>query len=169
MSTISPTNQPEYFRRYIELVKEGQLQDAFIHQSEEIKKLLSSISEQKSMFSYAKDKWTLKELLQHLIDTERVFTYRAMCFARNEKAVLPSFYENEYAKMSSANRRTWESLCAEFVAVRKSTLFLYDSFSEDMLELFGQAANNKISVKELGFLTVGHFSHHQSIIEQRYL
>jgi hypothetical protein len=169
MSTVSPTNQPGYFRRYIELVKDGQLQGAFIHQSEEIKKLLSSISEQKSMFSYAKDKWTLKEVLQHLIDSERIFTYRAMCIARNEKAVLPSFDENDYTKMSYANRRTWESLCAEFVAVRKSTLFLYDSFSEDMLELVGQAANNPISVKEIGFIIVGHFSHHLSIIEERYL
>jgi len=169
MSTLSPTNQPEYFRRYIELVREDQLQDAFIQQSEEIKLLLPSISEQKSKFSYTENKWTLKEVLQHLIDSERVFTYRAMCFARNEKVVLPSFDENEYAKMSNANRRTWESLCAEFIAVRKSTLFLYDSFSQETLELIGQAVNNKISVKELGFLIVGHFSHHQSIIEQRYL
>jgi len=68
MSTLSPTNQPEYFRRYIELVREDQLQDAYVQQSEEIKKLLSSISEQKSMFSYAENKWTIKEVLQHLID-----------------------------------------------------------------------------------------------------
>ena len=169
MSNSSPINQPGYFRRYIDLVKEDELQDAFVQQSETIKNLLPSISEQKSVFSYEVNKWTLKEVLQHLIDSERVFTYRAMCIARNEKALLPSFDENEYAKMSSANRRTWESLCAEFVAVRKSTLFLYDSFSEDMLELVGQAANNRISVKEIGFIIVGHFSHHQSIIEQRYL
>ena len=168
MSSASPTNQSGYFRRYIELVKEDQLQDAFVQQSEEIKKLLPSISEQKSTFSYAKDKWTLKEVLQHLIDSERVFTYRAMCIARNEIAILPSFDENDYAKMSNANRRTWESLCAEFIALRKSTLFLYDSFSEDMFELEGQAANNRISVKEIGFIIIGHFSNHQSIIEQRY-
>jgi hypothetical protein len=169
MSNSSLTNQPGYFRRYIDLIKEDELQDAFVQQSELIKNLLLSISEQKSMFSYEDNKWTLKEVLQHLIDSERVFSYRAMCIARNEKAVLPSFDENDYAKMSSANRRTWESLCAEFVAVRKSTLFLYDSFSEEMFELVGQAGNNPISVKEIGFLIVGHFSHHLSIIEQRYL
>jgi hypothetical protein len=168
-NTISPTNQPGYFQVYIDQVKEKQLTTAFIQQSKEIKLLLPAISEQKSMHCYAAGKWTIKEILQHLIDSERIFTYRAVCIARNETSILPGFDENQYAAASNANNRTWESLSAEFVALRKSTLFLFDSFSAAMLDSKGKAGNNTLSVAELGFILIGHFSHHKRIMEERYL
>ena len=168
-NSLSPTNQPGYFQRYIDQVKEAQLDAAFIQQSKEIKVILPSISEDKSMYSYATAKWTLREILQHLIDSERIFTYRAVCIARKEKAILPAFDENDYAAESNANHRSWESLTAEFVAVRKSTLFLFDSFTSAMLNSKGKAGSNTISVEELGFIIIGHFRHHQKIIEERYL
>ena len=168
-SSISPTNQPGYFQRYIDQVKEKQLEAAFIQQSKEIKVLLPCISEDKSMYSYATAKWTLREMLQHLIDSERIFSYRAVCFARKETAILPGFDENDYAAESNANNRSWENLTAEFVAVRKSTLFLFDSFTSAMLDSKGKAGNNSFSVKELGFVIIGHFKHHQKIMEDLYL
>ena len=168
-SSISPTNQPGYFQRYIDQVKEKQLEAAFIQQSKEIKVLLPRISEEKSMYSYATAKWTLREILQHLIDSERIFSYRAVCFARKETAILPGFDENDYAAESNANNRSWENLTAEFVAVRKSTLFLFDSFTSAMLDSKGKAGNNSFSVKELGFVIIGHFKHHQKIMEEFYL
>ena len=167
-SNLSPTNQPGYFQVYIDQVKEKQLAEAFTQQSIEIKTLLPSISEEKSMYSYATAKWTLREIVQHLIDSERIFTYRALCFARKDTALLPGFDENDYAVVSNANTRSWESLSAEFVAVRRSTLFLFNSFSAAMLDSKGIANNNTFSVTELGFIIIGHFSHHKKIMEERY-
>ena len=168
MST-SPTSQPGYFRVYLDQVKEKELTVAFSNQSQVIKDFLPSISEEKSMFAYAEGKWTLKDMLQHIIDAERIFAYRALCFARKETTTLPSFEENDYANASNANTRTWESLVAEFVSVRRSNLFLYDSFTPETLASIGKAGNNSLSVKELGFLMIGHFNHHKRIMEERYL
>jgi hypothetical protein len=170
MST-SPTSQPGYFRVYLDQVKEKELNAAFANQSQLIKELLPAITEEKSKFAYAEGKWTLREMLQHVIDAERIFSYRALSFARKEMATLPSFDENEYAAVvaASANSRTWESLTAEFVAVRRSTLFLFDSFTPEMLACVGRAGNNSLSVSELGFLIIGHFNHHKRIMEERYL
>src|SRR4051794_21532506 len=92
----SPTNVPGYFKVYIDQVVEKDLATAFTNQSQVIKDLLPSITEEKSMFAYAPGKWSIKELLQHLTDAERIFSYRALCFARKEAAVLPSFEENDY-------------------------------------------------------------------------
>lgn len=169
MSNLSPTAQPGYFQVYIDQVKEKDLATAFTNQSQVIKEFLPSISEGQSLHAYAPGKWTLRELLQHMIDTERILTYRALCFARKEAASLPGFEENDYAAASNGNNRSWESLTAEFVAVRKSTLFLFDSFTDEMLAGTGTANNNAFSVQGLGFIIVGHFNHHKRIIEERYL
>jgi len=169
MNNTSPTNQPGYFQVYIDQVEEKNLATAFSRQSEIIKNFLPAISEAQSTHAYAPGKWTIKELLQHLIDAERVFTYRAVCFARNEQATLPGFDEDDYAAASNANARSWESITAEFVAVRKSTLFLYDSFTAEMLAKVGKASSNSYSVEALGFILLGHFNHHKKIIEERYL
>ncbi|MBC7889828.1 MAG: DinB family protein [Ferruginibacter sp.] len=169
MSKSSPTSHPGYFQLYIDQVKEKELPVAFTNQSQVIKDFLPSISEEKSLYAYAPGKWTLRELLQHITDTERILTYRALCFARDEASSLPGFDENDYAAASIANNRTWESLTAEFVAVRRSSLFLFDSFTPGMLAKTGTANFNTFSVNQLGFILVGHFNHHKRIVEERYL
>lgn len=169
MSAPSPTFSPGYFQVYIDQVKEKDLAAAFISQSAVIKDFLPSITEEQSIFAYAPGKWTIKELLQHIIDCERIFTFRALSFARRETATLPGFDENDYAAASAANNRSWESLSAEFVAVRRATLFLYDSFTPEMLATAGTANNNTYSVAQLGFILLGHFNHHKRIIDERYL
>ncbi|MEO7767711.1 MAG: DinB family protein, partial [Ferruginibacter sp.] len=163
MSNSSPTSLPGYFQRYLDQVKEKDLVAAFSNQSQVIKDFLPSISEEKSMFSYAAGKWTLKEMLQHVMDAERIFAYRALSFARKDNASLPGFEENDYAAAANANNRTWESLIAEFVALRRSTLFLFESFTPEMLASTGTANNNTFTVEELGLLAVGHFYHHKNI------
>jgi hypothetical protein len=169
MSSTSPTNLPGYFNRYIKLVPESNLTLAFENQLPIIKNFLARISEEKSTFAYAPNKWTLKELLQHMIDTERILSYRALCFARNDMNNLPGFEEDDYAANSYANQRTWQSMVDEFLAVRTATTYLYNSFSEAALSTIGTANNNTISVQELGFTLLGHFYHHQNVIKERYL
>ena len=170
MSVPSPTNVAGYFKRYTDLVEEEEdLATAFKNQSQMVTNLLSSIDEQKSTYAYAPGKWTLKEMLQHLIDAERIFSYRAVCFARKELQTLPGFDENEYAENSLANNRSWDNLVEEFWAVRRSCILLFESFTAEMLSNTGKAGNNELSAEQLGFIIVGHVNHHCKIIRERYL
>ena len=168
MSKPSPTTYPPYFQKYIDLVPDEELLSGFVNQAVIIKNLLGSITEEKSVFAYAPGKWTLKDLLQHMIDTERIFCYRALCFARKEAFHLPGFDENEYAANASANNRTWQSLKEEFIAVRNATELLFKSFSEEELLRSGIANNILTSAVSMGFITLGHVYHHKKIIEERY-
>lgn len=169
MSKPSPTNYAGYFQRYIDQVDENNLTTAFKNQATDIEPFLNSISEEKSMYAYAAGKWTIKEMLQHIIDTERIFAYRAVCFARGEQINLPGFEENDYAANSDANSRTWKSLVEEFVINRKSVELMFAGFSEEALNRTGTANNNTTSVSAIGFITVGHYNHHKKVLLEKYL
>ncbi len=165
----SAQDHPPYFEKYINLVKEDDLMQALKNQTPEIENTLSLIDEEKAGKAYATGKWTLKELLQHIIDTDRIFSYRAMCIARKETISLPSFDENLYAENSNANARTWKSLCKEYFTLRRSTEDLFESFNQDMLTTKGIAGDKPISVVSIGFILTGHAYHHLNIIKERYL
>ena len=160
---------PAYYETYISKVNEDNVKDAFKNQDDIINNFFDSISEEKSGFAYAPGKWTIKELLQHIIDAERIFAYRALSFARKEEASLPGFDENNYADNSYANERNWQSLVDELKAVRKTTEIMFDSFNTDMLNHSGMANNNPVTVNAIGFIIVGHLNHHKNIVVERYL
>ncbi len=169
MAKPSPSTHPSYFERYISLVPEDDLNTAFRHQSLVLTKFLYSINEEKSSHSYAPGKWTIKELMQHMIDTERIFAYRALCFARKETNSLPGFDENEYAANSNANLRHWKELADEFLVVRKSTEILFHSFTEEALNNSGTANNNPATALSMGFTAIGHVYHHMNVLTEKYL
>jgi hypothetical protein len=158
-----------YFDRYTSLVKETNVADALNNQDAALEDFFSKVSEEKSDYAYAEGKWTLKEMLQHMIDTERIFTYRALAVSRKETMNLPGFDENLYADNSDAGRRTWADLAEEMRVVRKSTKILYGSFSDEMMEMEGTANNNKCKVSTIGFIIPGHVIHHLKVAEERYL
>jgi len=169
MSKPIESTFPAYFKRYVDQVTEDDLIDAFKNQQEAINNFYQSIPEEKTNKPYAPGKWTLKELLQHVIDTERIFCYRSLAFSRKETASLPGFDEDTYAANSNANVRSWKSLCDELVAVRRSTEMLFDSFTDEMFHSSGLANNNPMTVLAMGFTTIGHFNHHKKVVEERYL
>ncbi len=169
MPKPSAAEYPEYFGRYISQVEEEDLGEAFKNQISKIIAFLGSIDEVKAGYAYAPGKWSLKEVLQHIVDAERIFAYRALCFARNETISLPSFDENIYAENSDANKRSWKSLSNEFIDVRRSTEDLYKSFSDTMLQQTGVANNNQTSVLSMGFITIGHVTHHIKVVKERYM
>ena len=169
MSRPGKNDHPEYFTQYIDLVTEEDLPAAFAAQLPVIRELLSSISEQQSMFAYAPGKWSIKEMLQHLIDAERIFSYRALSIARKESASLPGFDENAYASNSEANQRNWLSLCNEFMNVRRSTLDLFENFRPEMLEQRGISNTKEMTVLSLGYIALGHTYHHFKVIKEKYL
>lgn len=169
MNKPSTTTYPEYFQLYINQVKEDDLKMAFKNQMPAAEIFFQSISEELSKKKYADDKWTIKEVLQHIIDAERVFSYRAMCFARKEQHILPSFDDKSYALNSNANARAWNNLVEEFAATRKSTEYLFNSLTDDALNSIGKASDYTITAAAIGFVTVGHVNHHIRIIQERYI
>ncbi|MFN8251433.1 MAG: DinB family protein [Ferruginibacter sp.] len=162
-------SHPSYFDRYINLVPEDDLLTAFKNQLPAFTDFLNSITEEKSMYAYAPGKWTIKELLLHMTDTERIFAYRSLCFARKESQSLPGFDENTYAANSNANARSWADLVKEFLLVRQTTELLFTSFTEEALHHPGTANNNPATAISMGFTAIGHVYHHKKIIEERYL
>lgn len=132
-------------------------------------KFVREIPMDKFDYRYAEGKWTIKDILQHLIDAERVFAYRALRFARNDKTELPGFEEDDYVLEANANKRSIQDLLTELLIVRQSTLALFKTFSNEQLLRIGIASNNPMSVRALGFVIIGHQNHHQRVFEERYL
>lgn len=164
-----PTNFPVYYENYINFVAEDDIMNAFLKQENIINNFFTDVTEERSTYRYAPGKWTIKALLQHVIDAERIFAYRALAFARQDKTHLPGFDENSYADNSHADNRSWQSLLEEFKTVRKSTYQLFKSFTPGDLKQTGYANENQQSVLALGFIILGHAYHHINILETRYL
>ena len=120
-------------------------------------------------YRYAEGKWTIKDIIQHIIDAERIFAYRALRISRNDQTPLPGFEENDYVENTDANSRSIQELLTELSAVRHSNLLLFKSFSNEQLTRMGTASNHPISVRALGFLIIGHQKHHQKVFQERYL
>jgi hypothetical protein len=160
---------PEFYHNYISKVSGSDLLNAFQDSTPHFISFLQSIPASKYDYKYAENKWTLKELLQHVIDTERIFCYRALCFARKDQTPLPGFDEDLYAKTSKAANRNWDNLVGEFIAVRNASELLFASFDEEQLNASGLSNNHSNYVLAWGFITIGHCIHHQQIIEERYL
>ncbi len=131
--------------------------------------LLKDLPEAKQHFRYSEGKWTIKELLQHLIDAERIMSYRALRFARRDTTKLEGYDENEYVKNSNGNIRDYNDLLEEFSSVRNATILLFNSFTDEALERIGSANGSIFSVRALGFIISGHLQHHLTIIKDRYL
>ena len=132
-------------------------------------KFVQNIPMDKFDYRYAEGKWTIKDIIQHIIDAERIFGYRALRISRNDKTPLPGFEENDYVENTNANGRSIQELLTEFSAVRHAHLLLFKSFSVEQLTRMGIASNHAISVRALGFLMVGHQKHHQKVFQERYL
>lgn len=126
------------------------------------------LPEEKLLYAYAEGKWTPLEVLQHITDTERVFTYRALRFSRNDVTALPGFDHNAYVPTSDANSKTLVQLLTEFTTLRAATISLYQGFSSEALTRLGVASNAPISVRAIPFILIGHELHHIRVVKERY-
>ena len=160
---------PPYFNTYIKLVEETDLITGLLNHGDEAETFFLKIKESETLYSYAEGKWTIKEILQHINDAERVFCYRALAFARREQAILPGFNENQYAANSHANDLSWSSLLNDFKIARKNSISLFSTFNNDDLDYMGKASDYSISVRALGYTIAGHCIHHMNIVKERYL
>ena len=168
MAKTDLVNAP-YYDKYIQLIAGDDLRAAFALQSATMNSFLGSLAEAKGDHAYAPGKWTVKQLIQHLIDAERVFAYRAVRFARRDSTPLAGFEEDDYAAVANVKERSIADLTAEFHCVRDSTEKLFASFTTDDLRQSGIASNHAISVTSLGWVILGHYEHHKQILMERYL
>ena len=169
MSKPGLQSVPAFYHNYIKLVADDDLYEAFVKYQITLLALLQNLQPEKWNYQYATGKWTIKEMVQHIIDTDRIFCYRALCFARKESAALPGFDENNYAVASRAARRTEADLMKELKVVQQSSAQLFASFDEEDLHSGGVSNGNFISVAAIGFSLVGHTLHHVNILKERYL
>ncbi len=132
-------------------------------------RFVQNIPMDKFDYRYAEGKWTIKDIIQHIIDAERIFGYRALRISRNDQTPLPGFEENDYVENTDANSRSIQGLLTELSALRHSNLLMFKSFTEEQLTRMGTASNHSISVRALGFLIIGHQKHHQKVFQERYL
>ncbi len=134
-------------------------------------KFVQNIPLEKFDYRYAEGKWTIKEIIQHLMDTERIFTYRALRFARLDHTELPGFDEDAYASVVNpkANTRKLQEMLTEYTLIRQSSMALFQTFSAEELQRGGIASQSFVSVRAIGFILIGHQNHHQSIFEERYI
>ena len=156
-------------QHYIGLTQGGNIEDLIANHGVDLLQFYSSIPEEKADYSYAKGKWTVKQLFQHVIDTERILAYRAMSISRNEPMPLYGFDENSYAENAPASHRTLASLKEEFVLIRKSTDLLFRSFTEEQLAKRGVVNKNTITVNAIYYILFGHNIHHTNILKDKYL
>ncbi len=164
-SDINP--MPQYYDRYINLVPDVELTQAFDESVRQLDQLdrgwLSRIEDK----TYSPGKWTVKDIFQHLIDGERIMSYRALMFARGTPSV-EGFDQNSFAENARTSRRKVDDLFDELLSVRRATIALYESFDDDMLRARGMSWEHDISVLDLGFTILGHQIHHLNVMSERY-
>ncbi|WP_264521045.1 DinB family protein [Flavobacterium sp. N1994] len=170
VAQVQPNEYASYYANYVNQVSdEYSLTEELEISVHRLVKFVQNIPLDKFDYRYAEGKWTIKDIILHLIDAERIFAYRALRFARNDKTALASFDENMYVEEAHANQRSIQDLLSELLVVRQATLALFKSFNEEQLLRIGTASNNPMSVRALGFVIIGHQNHHQRVFEERYL
>jgi len=158
-----------FFTRYIDLATGESAKEVMQNHARILLDFYTNLPASKENYAYDAGKWTIKEVLQHVIDTERIFSYRLLRIARKDTTPLPGFDENSFAENSMADKRTFSELKEEFIAVRKSSDLLVGSLAEEQLQNIGTSSNHVTSANSLAFMIYGHLLHHKKIIEERYL
>lgn len=164
-----PEHIPPYYLKYINKIEGNNLLASMANQTLQTTALLQNIPEPKWDYRYADGKWSIKELLLHLTDTERIFAYRALRFSRNDKTKLAGFNQDDYVANLQTDHRNKKDLITEYLAVREATKSLFAALTSEELLRNGEANNHTISVLAIGFVILGHELHHIEVLQQRYL
>ncbi|MDN4525016.1 DinB family protein [Fictibacillus fluitans] len=164
-----PDEYAENFESYVQLVPEGDLLETLKQQIKETASLLNSLSEKDGEYRYAPNKWSLKEVLGHMADTEWIMNYRMLCIARGETVSLPGYDDELYVKAAAFNDHSLTDLIQHYTSIRQATVSLLNTLSYDVLKRRGAANNEEVTARALAFIIAGHELHHRNIIKDRYL
>ncbi|MGK0388327.1 MAG: putative damage-inducible protein DinB [Maribacter sp.] len=168
-SDIQSKEFHSYYSTYINLVPEVEMVQALEKGLDNVIQFLERIPSEKFEYRYQENKWTIKEIIQHIIDTERIFSYRALRIAREDMTPLAGYEQNDYVPPSKANRLSLDALISDYKSVRSATISLYKSLDSKMLENIGNANGNAMSARVVFCILAGHEIHHCNIIRDRYL
>ncbi|HZT58391.1 MAG TPA: DinB family protein [Pyrinomonadaceae bacterium] len=174
MSATAPakpqTNEyAAYYGKYISLVPEGDVVETLARQSEETLALLHSITEERAGHRYEPGKWSIKQVVGHIIDAERIFAYRALAIARGDRARLPGMEQDEYMAGADFDSRTLASLAEEFSHLRRANVLMFRNLDAAAWSRRGVASDNEVTVRALAYIIAGHEAHHVQILRERYL
>lgn len=159
-----------YFQNYLNLVGDGDFFELFKQNTNDCISFFESLPKEKHNYRYAEGKWPMKQVLMHIIDTERVLSYRALVGARGDnKTELQAFDDDEYASNVDVSNRSLESIIEEFKTIRRATELLYENITEEQSRFKANAVNYTITPRALGFIMIGHCTHHLNILKERYL
>lgn len=166
---IDSNEYGDFYDRYVKFSNNVPLIDQLLSNAEEMKNLFLGLSDKDALYRYEDRKWTLKQVFGHIIDTERIFNYRALCIARGEPKPLPGFDQDLYMKQTNFNDHSLDQLQDQYEATRQSTIALFSSFSDEQLLRRGTISNYSFTVRATGYVIAGHELHHLNIINERYL
>ena len=172
--TTSLRTRPEaseyapFYHRYVESVPDGDVVELLRSGGRELLEAIRRIPEARAGHRYGPEKWTIRQVIGHLIDAERIFTYRALRFARGDRTMLPGFDENVYVETAGSDQRTLADLARELAAVRESTVLLFESLPDEAWIRHGNANGKDMSVRALAYIAAGHPRHHHRILRERY-
>ncbi|WP_025740220.1 DinB family protein [Aquimarina pacifica] len=169
LSQISKEEYNSYYATYIAKAQTSDIIEGLQESKKEFVDFVNTIPIEKGTYAYEKGKWTISEVLQHIIDTERIFGYRALRFARNDKTSLMGFEQDEFVPYSNSDVYDKEVLIEDFEAVRNSTVSLFKGFTDIMLLRIGEASGSPMSARAVGYIIPGHQKHHLEVIKERYL
>lgn len=169
MKRPEKTEYDAYYERYVSLVEETDIVSAMEKQIGELENLLSFVSEEKSLYAYAPGKWTIKEMIGHLTDGEKIFAYRALRISRNDKTPIEGFEQDGYIENSNFNAAPLKDLIDELILARKSNLIMFKNLRTNDWNNVGTASDVPVSVRGLAYIMVGHIRHHTNILRERYL
>ncbi len=169
MKRPDPKEYSEYYHKYVGQVPKGDILDILDRQADLLGRFFAEISEEKSRYRYEKNKWSIKEVVGHLLDVERVFAYRAFRFSRGDRTELSGFDENSYVPNGNYDAHDLTELVEEFYLLRKATVSMFRGFDKKMWGLSGRANGADMSVRAVAWILAGHLIHHMKVIQSRYL
>lgn len=165
----SPEEHSGFLSNYVQQAKTDDLIEGLTASYVFITGMVQGLTDEQLLYRYAPGKWSIREVMVHMVDTERIFSYRALRFARQDKTELPGFDQDQYVLPAKADSRDINSIIAEYTSLRTATIELFKSFDEEALQQKGVASGLGVSVRALGYVILGHEVHHQKIIRERYL
>ncbi len=169
IESLSPEEYNSYYGTYISKVTNPNIISSLQESQQEFLDFMKTVPDEKMHYAYDKEKWTFAEVLQHILDTERIFNYRALCFARNDKTSLPGYEQDDYVPFSNAGEKDKEAFISDYLAVRNSSISLFRSFTPEMLQRIGKANGSSVSCRVAGFVIIGHQKHHLEVLKEQYL
>ncbi|WP_440999491.1 DinB family protein [Fodinibius sp. SL11] len=163
-----PDEYGDFYEGYINLVNEPNVIEALIRQGQKVYALIQQLTDEEAKYRYRDDKWSVQEIIGHLVDTERIMAYRALCISRGEQSPLPGYDHESYVEQGNFDQRSLQSLSTEYDALRNANISMFSSFTEEQISRKGTANGVPVSVRGLAFIIAGHERHHLNILENKY-